>query len=273
MNEAKTFAPESTVYDSQGREYIYQAESPAGHIVCPLTEYGGGYDEPPYSEVGAPVVLTEIHAAPPVHKRAEEMVKLEAAIAEKRKELQDIKQSVATVERESKSVMAALKQHEALVNVDRFLNGEITHYVELGTRPRILEAAEAKSPYEHRKLRLLSLSGKVNNATKQISWQLNAYADGSGGNIDVMPCLSLEEAVQVLKTQIEKAWSTWRVDKHWTNFKELAATSEKYGVPVPESYTERVKSEKLAEAQRELARYKSALAVAQKTVDDLLQDA
>jgi hypothetical protein len=243
---------------------MYLAAADNGHIVCPVLEFQCGYDVPPCTEFGEPTFRTHLFPGVPTQKQHEDLVRLEKEIAAKRAELNAIRMESAQIEKEGKDRVARLKQYEALRDLDRIMNGEVTHYVIPGLCPKILAVEEAKSDYDSRQLRLLSCQVTINNSTKKVGWYLSRYY-GSGN--DVIPCLSYEEAVEVVKAEIAGHWQKWATANHKFRAEGLEKASKAYGVDIPESYLTAAKAEKLKAAQEAVSRNAAALELAQKQLE------
>ena len=152
------------------------------------------------------------------------------------------------------------------------MNGDVTHYVVLGSYPKILDVAETKCDSGGRRLRMLSVMVTMNNSTKQVGWSLSRYYDGSGGGgaEDVVPCFSLEEAEVELKAEITRQWQNWATTRTSPCAGEdLEKISKAYGVEIPEAYATAAKAEKLKFAQEDVNRHVAALELAQKKLESL----
>lgn len=257
-------------YDSHGNEFVYQAGADGGHIVCSVLEIQGGYDEPPYTEFGEPTFRTHLFPGVPTQKQHEDIVRLEKEIAAKRTELFALRAEANKIEQEGKDRVTRLKQYEALRDLDRIMNGEVTHYVIPGLCPKILAVEDAKSDYENRQLRLLACQVTINSSTKKIGWHLSRYYDGSGKGDDVIPCLSYEEAVEVVQAEIAGQWQKWATSNHnFRGYEAVEKASRAYGVDIPESYLTAAKTQKLKDAQEAVTRNAAALELAKKQLEAL----
>ena len=193
--------PESTCYDERGNEYVYVCAVPGGHLVSAILEFGGSYEEPPYTDFGKPEFVSEIYPAAPEHKRAEKIAELDIKIAEKQKELRVIEHELLVFRQEEKGLLDRLKRHECMKRIDDILSGKITHYAILSSYT-VKSAFEDTSRYNDKKYRLLSLLPSAGR--KDIHWQVNDYSDGSGSDRDIIPCTSEEEARAALAFEISQ---------------------------------------------------------------------
>lgn len=270
MTQHYKFNNGDVCYDSHGNEFVYQAAAQNGHIVCPVLEIQGGYDEPPYTEFGEPTFRTHLFPGVSTQKQHEDIVRLEKEIAAKRTELFALRVEANKIEQEGKDRVTRLKQYEALRDLDRIMNGEVTHYVIPGLCPKILAVEDAKSDYENRQLRLLACQVTINSSTKKIGWHLSRYYDGSGNGGDVIPCLSYEEAVEVVQAEIAGQWQKWATSNHnFRGYEAVEKASRAYGVDIPESYLTAAKTQKLKDAQEAVTRNAAALELAKKQLEAL----
>jgi len=271
MTQHYKFNNGDVCYDSHGNEFVYQASAVNGHIVCPVLQFPGSFEEPPYTEFGAPTFLTQVFTDVPTQKQRDDILRLEQEIATKRAELNTIRAEAVQFEKDSKDRLARLKQHQGLENLDRIFDGGITHYVFTGNYPKILAIEDAKSEYENRKLRMLSFQVVIYHSTKQTGWYLHQYADGSGnGGSEVIPCFSLEEAIATIRAEIARIWSTWSPTKGIPHlYLDLVKTSATYGAPVPKEFTDAKREADIKEAQTNVNRNVAALELAQKQLDIL----
>jgi hypothetical protein len=257
---------ESTCYDEQGKEYVYVCAVPGGHLVSAVLEFGGYYDEPPYTEFGKPEFVGVIHPTAPDHKRAEKIAELDSKIAEKQKELRETEQKLTAFKQEEKGLLDRLKKHESLKRIDDVLSGKITHYAVLDAYAVRL-ALEDTDRYNGKKYRLLSLLPSSVRGT--IHWQINDWSDGSGADRDVVPCTSEEEAIAAIKTEIEMQWSDWLMAENPVAKDRLYEASLDYRVDVPKEYTDFLTGLKRANLLAAIERGRRILANNEKELADL----
>lgn len=259
--------PESTCYDSRGREYRYVCAVPGGHLVSAILEYGGSYDESPYTDFGKPEFVSEIHPTAPIRVRAEKIVELDSKIAEKQKELRGIEHELTAFKQEEKGLLERLKKHECMKRIDDILSGKITHYAVLSIYT-VRAVADERDGYEAiGKYRLLSLSPSERKGT--FHWRVNQYSDGSGSDRDVIPCTSEADAIEALKTEMESQWSDWLMAEKPTLSDSLYTASVKYGVVVPKEYWEYRTNLRRTQLEDELAKVKNQLAAREKELTEL----
>lgn len=208
------------------------------------------------------VKLASLSPKPPVEAYSAEI----KALTQRRKEL------CQQVRNEEMELLALKKQREDLLKraklelLDKFVNGGITHYVQVERWdvPKILQfnaTVDSYNKYERglSKMKMLSLYGRSDG---DLEWRLNNYADGSGSDTAVIPCASEEEAKQVLREQIAlRMESKVSID--------LLKAAREAGMDVPAEYVEDVRklavdtAERNAQSRREeLARAEAKVAEA-----------
>lgn len=90
---------------------------------------------------------------------------------------------------------------EVFDNLQAMLTGEYTHVLFPGSIEikewdhRLFSTSGDYRRNEFESLRLISLFGEWNGRLS-LSWRANTYRDGSGGNQKIIPCRSLQEAVE-----------------------------------------------------------------------------
>lgn len=192
-------------YLSNGPEVrVIQTLNDGRVLVEPIFENPNDGDE--YS--GNPFIVNEkeIFDKPPTHKKSEEVIKLNQQIEELNTKLRGLRKEVKDFETTHTERIKCLQQFKGLELLEKFVKGEITHYVEIRSysNPKIIPFDKTEADYTDgqgvRSLKLLSLFGK---ATGDLEWRLSHYSDGSGSYSTVIPCVSLEEAEQIIRNWIK----------------------------------------------------------------------
>jgi hypothetical protein len=231
---SKKFEAGQTVYSEHGERAEYVTASGDGHIVRPIVE---GYDDEygeSYDHVCDPAVWRHVFAQEPVAKFSEELKTLHEQIAAAKAERTKLENEDWQRQRERAE---KLKRFAVLDNLEAFIDGKITHYVqrEYSAPPTIIAVTDAVSNENsnwRKELRLLTLGGALTNGGLQ--WTLNRYSDGSGGSSTVTPCTSYEQAVEIVRAAVVQYLKADRPDhEKRQDWMELA---DKLGIAVPESY-------------------------------------
>lgn len=137
------------------------------------------------------------------------------------REISDLEEKGRTI---TKELSAAVKRHEVLAPVIEFLDGKIVYAVRQDGAPMITQGAEMFSYRDgySRKPMLLSLRPNLMQTKRgsmrgddigqwEISgWLLNTWGDGSGSDMRVIPCRSLEEAHDHVRRLFAADVEQWR---------------------------------------------------------------
>lgn len=231
---SKKFEAGQTVYSEHGERAEYVTASGDGHIVRPIVE---GYDDEygeSYDHVCDPAVWRHVFAQEPVAKFSEELKTLHEQIAAAKAQRAQMESEDWQRQRERAEKM---KRFAILDNLEAFIDGKITHYVqrEYSAPPAIVAVADAVSNENsnwRKELRLLTLGGSLTNGGLQ--WTLNRYSDGSGNPHTVTPCTSYEQASEIARAAVVQHLKADRPDhEKRQDWMELA---DKLGIPVPELY-------------------------------------
>lgn len=276
------------MYDRSGKMYFVRREFDDDTLLVADAEikyYSGGPDS--YEEVVPGDTLrilhkSVLHDSPPTQVIHEEIAKLSAQREEISNTKRQLVREVGALRKEIEQLSAKreeLLDKSGLSQLDLFINGGISHYVEVCrssyNTPRIVAFQDTKSEYSDReyglkKARLLSLYG---SATGDLSWELNRYRDGSGSNIEVIPCTSLEQAKGVLQEQFDIYMSKY-VSEDALKRAESAKVNitDAYRAAVQEE-TVKYRTKELKEAQNKLDEAAARLAEAQSQLDQVQQNA
>lgn len=231
---SKKFEAGQTVYSEHGERAEYVTASGDGHIVRPVVEsyddeYGDAYDH-----VCDPVVWRHVFAQEPVAKFSVELKALHEQIAVAKAERDRMQSEDYQRQRERAE---KLKRFAILDNLEAFIDGKITHYVqrEYSGPPVIIAVADAVSNENsnwRKDLRLLTLGGSLRDGN--VTWTLNRYSDGSGNSGTVTPCTSYEQAVDIVRAAVVQHLKGDRPDhEKRQDWMELA---DKLRIAVPETY-------------------------------------
>ena len=226
----------AVMYDQYGNEYEAIQEVSGGWVVKRVYERG---DE---IIIGDPVfVVCQLFDEPP-------HAKVDAEIMAKRAELSDIKQSIRDLKAEQKRIEAEgsamlerIKQHAGLERLDQYLARKITHFVESHYGPPKIktfdQALIQTDDYGRREkdMKLLCLFGSSGG---DLAWYINRYRDGSGGWIEMTPCLSHEEAITIVRQIFDEHENDVLVDGSKLPSPEWAAAGEKFGFQMSKQYME-----------------------------------
>lgn len=257
------FEIDQEVYDEHGNAYNYIAASQGEHIVREVLEdfeYGGSYS-------GEVRVLRNVFTSADGgrQKMESQLARLNDQIAAARLELHEVQCAIHSANKEVSERAERLKQHEQLAFLDDYLQGKITHYVEISDYGYGCEIIPVNSTSDiergDRKFRLLTLSGSEDYRGR-IHWQLNRYSDGSGSNKTVYPCRSLEEAQTKARQFLEAAIAEFLAKPEGSRnvTAPLLQCCEKHDVAVPQELVCELKTKAAKEAMRRRDQLQAELA-------------
>lgn len=244
-------------YLANGQEVEVVSKVDDGYVVRPILEYGDG--EATY--LGDPFIVPIVLDEPATEKLHAQVAALDATIADKNRELRELRQQVTEAEKESKARMARLASHKALTRLEDFIAGKITHYAVFGEydTPRIMTLEATKTDdegtYRRDTFRLLSLFGRSNG---DLEWQLNRYSDGSGSNHTVIPTTSEDDAKESVRDFLRTEGAKLGQPSHYPR-RCFVDAAKQYGVELPAAYVERVQKAEQEGAQRQLAEAEQSL--------------
>jgi len=261
MNTQRTFAAGDEVYDINGRAGAYVARSAGGHIVEPIYEHGDdAYDGISYGEA---VTWREVFATPPTEKlHADTAVALEK-LSQAKQQLNAARDEWRAFESDEKARMERIKQHSGLAELDRYLNGEITHYVAFHDYYDTVEVIPINDTIEsyssNNGYGLLSLKTS-HSWDKKVRWSVtyepkrDSYRDRDSRTVGCIPCCgedaAKETAQNALRLFLQEKLEQERGKRRYVG--EFISCCEKFGVEVPQELRDGMNAEAQASIQRQL---------------------
>jgi len=180
-------------------------------------------------------IVDYIYDVPPVRLYSKDIADLNNSISRLKDEEESLRYSISSLNEKEKSVLNKLKNFDKLQYLLDFIDGKITHYVFIRWGSvEIVEYKNTGSDYS-RDMRLLSLFGSTKG---DIAWRLNQYSDGSGGNTEVIPCLSYEMALSEAQKVIDKFVSEKTNYRH-----DTIEAAKKYNLNISQEYIDAYKKE------------------------------
>jgi hypothetical protein len=260
MTTPRTFAAGDEVYDINGRAGAYVARAAGGHIVEPIYEHGDDRDDG--ISYGEAVTWREVFATPPTEKLHADTAAALEKLADTQRQLSAARDELRAFERDEKARMERLKQHKGLEELDRYLAGEITHYVAFHDYYNTVEvipiAETIESHSSNNGYGLLTLLPSY-SWDKTVRWSVtyvpktnNRYSDSRTKSC--IPCCgedaANEMAQKVLKAISEELLGKERSRRHYVS--EFIACCEKFSVEVPQELRVGMAAEAQASIQRQL---------------------
>lgn len=247
---SKKFEAGQEVYSERGERAEYVTASGDGHIVRPIVEsYDDEYGEA-YDHVCDPVVWRHAFPQEPVAKFSAELKALHEKIASAKAERTKMESEDWQRQRDRAE---KLKRFSILNNLELFIDGKITHYVDDSSSyspPEIIAIADAKSSDSDRyrkTLRLLTLGGSIKDGN--IYWELSQYSDGSGSGRGVKLCTSYEQAVEIVKTAVIKHFASGNLTEVRESWLEAA---DQFGITVSDAYRRAIAQQKIKNLERNI---------------------
>lgn len=176
-----------------------------------------------------------VYDVAPVKLYSKDIVDLNNSISKLKDEEKAVKDRISSLNSKEKYVLDKLKNFDKLQYLLDFIDGKITHYVFIRWGGiEIVEYKNTGSEYS-RDMRLLSLFG---DAKGNIAWRLNQYSDGSGGNTEVIPCLSYEMALSEAQKVIDRF-----VDEKTNYRRDTIEAAKKYNLNISQEYVDAYRKE------------------------------
>lgn len=207
------------------------------------------------------VQKSTLHTNPPRQKINSQIAELRATLEDLRQQILARKRDLQDSKDSCDALMARLKQHESLRQLDEFIAGRVTHYVEISYGPpSIVSFEDAKTDdasSRRDKLKLLTLFGRTDG---NLEWGLNRYSDGSGSNATVYPCTSYIGAVEVAgKLFTEHTEKACDPDERTCPNRDWVTAAAKYGITMNPDYLRQLQEQEDAAKSKRIAVLKSQI--------------
>jgi hypothetical protein len=264
---AKTFEKGQEVYDIHGRAGRYVGNMSGLHFVRPITQDEDGeeyLDEPQHW-------VDPLFNEPPTDKLHAEV----AALEKRRNELQsgvyDLESKQRDLLRQDQERNRRLKNQPNLKRLDDVLAGKITHFVcegrysDIYTVKSVAEWTD-RDGRKNQRLPLLVLYGDP--------YRFEGYRDPQWCILDsdeqykkVLPCTSLEDAMQQAAEQYELMWARARSDMSRAySLRSQVDAAKALGFPIPEDVAAVVAERDAAQRVKDLEKARQDLAKAQNAI-------
>lgn len=233
----------ATVYSQHGQEAEFVARAVGEYIVRPIYE---DEDGPRAGDVEA---WREVFRTPPAPKLDEATAEAEARLSRVRAQVAELESTRNAFRREEEERKARVQRHEALAELDRYLAGEITHYVtfhQYDHTVAILPVTETieshPSSYQFGMLTLYPCKN-----WQGLQWLLNYHPKHSSYSSDsrterVMLCCGEDDAKEkaraYLQTRIADMLALEPAKRHYAD--ALIKNCRQHGVEVPQELLDHV---------------------------------
>jgi hypothetical protein len=247
-HEDYRFAAGQTVYDRAGRKLYFRRDLEDGTAIASrwlATETWDGESEEYVSDEPIILSLNGLFKSPPTEAVAAEVAKLNGEVETAREELSFIQHQAREAEAERVRTLASIKAIEPLRNIERFIAGEITHFLivsesyggefygDLSVEPFAKTMEKINDYGRVEGFKLLSLYG---DSKGDLCFRVNHYCDGSGSWKRVVPCLSEDEAKATAAELLNQAWAGFDAAPQPYRLACAIKSAETLGLPVPEKF-------------------------------------
>ena len=205
-------------------------------------------------------VVKQVFDKAPTVKYDEKIQKLTETIASLQESRKKVEALLRSEEKTREEKLEKFRKIDQLKLLEDFIDGKITHYVELGyLGPDIVkfEDIEVDQQYDRRNtMRLLTLYGRTDG---DLEWRLSEHSDGSGSKRTVIPCTSYEMALAEVQKYIG-AKDPEKPDE------DIVKIAEKHALKLPVGYAEKLRANKrsklkkvIESGEKDLQKNKAAL--------------
>ena len=257
-------------YLIDGREVEVIEELKSGYLVCEVYETN---EEEYISSPDRPFIVTkeQLFDSAPVAKYDSNILELDKNLGELRAQKAELEKEIVQKKKDNEETIRKWEQYKGLKNLSNFIEGKISHYViKQYNGVDILEWDKSTSEYSDSekgvaKLRLLTLFGKSKG---ELEWNLNKYSDGSGGNTEVTPCTSYEEAIEVAKALYQVVWDRY-MEKGDGYIHSYIVNADKHGIDAPPEVILKFQEASKVAAENAINTKKKELEDAEKRLQDM----
>ena len=191
------------LYNENGETFYFDSVYNSSKIL--VFSFYESYDgEESISEHPLLLDATSLHNQPP-EILVNSLVKNAKAEIKKLKDEEKVLRSMVIAQLDIvKQVCEDTKRYSGFNNLRLIMDKKITHVVK---SLEIMTFDEAFLDSD-KKYKLLSL----NYNDGELIWEVNNYADGSGGNTPITLCRSYEDAIQQLQYLVNNRWDKWLIN-------------------------------------------------------------
>lgn len=262
---SKDFTKGDEVFSINGQAGYYVARTSGGHIVEPEYEdHEGG------SHYGDPVTWREVFSKPPTERLDHEVAALEAKLRLRRQEVDELREQRNQFDREEKSRLERIKRHEQLAELDRYLAGEITHYVamhEYYPDVEIIPVGETVESYANGNGYGLLTLCPTRSWDKKIYWTVTykVPSPAYSRTKTVIPCCG-EDAARAKAAEVLRSYlgEYEALEPQKRSYAEaLEKCCRKFGVEVPQWLLDGIAATKRKALERSAEEHRTKLAEAE----------
>lgn len=262
-----TISKGDTVYSEHGQCAEFVAQVGSQYVVRPIYES----EDDDVGDLGDPVTWNAVFRAPPTPKLDAETAAAEKRLAEARARLRERESAIRTFERDEKARLDRIKRHDMLADLDRYLAGELTHYVathDYYPSVEVIPLGETLADYSSASGYGVLTLRPSRSWDKKVHWSVyykskdrNRYTETK----TVIPCCgeqaAQEKAREVVRAYLEKYAGIEPSKRSYAE--HLVASCQKFGVEVPQWLTDGIAATKRDQLQRQVDEHRSKLAAAE----------
>lgn len=263
--KATPLNPGDTVYGQDGQEAEFVTKTGGEYLVRPIYED----DDGPQS--GDVQTWRNVFRTPPAPKLDEQTAAAEKRLTEIKAQVSNLERAKYEFDKDEKSRLERIKQHDQLAELDRYLAGEMTHYVarhEYCPDVEIIPVSETIESYPNASgYGLLTLCPRK-GWDKKIYWTVtykvpdrNVYSRTN----TVIPCCGEEQArecaVDVLRGYLDQYQA--EPPTKWSYPDQLVNCCRRFSVEVPQWLIDGIATSKRASLELTIADQRKKLTEAE----------
>lgn len=257
------FTAGDKVYGQDGQEAEFVAKSEGQYIVRPLYEDDDG------SKTGDIQTWPAIFRTPPAPKLDAQTAAAEKRLADVTAKVREMEAAKRVFDADEKGRLERIKQHDQLAELDRYLAGEMTHYVafhEYYPDVEVIPVGETVESYSSGSgYGLLTLCPRQ-HWDKKIYWTVTYKVPSPeySRTKRVIPCCGEEaanaKAAEVLRGYLDE-YQANPDKRHYSDM--LVKSCQKFGVTVPQWLFDSIAASKRASLEHTAAEHRKKLAEAE----------
>lgn len=215
-------------------------------------------------------LVKELFAHAPREYQDQTIIELNARIAELSAKAAEIREQTSEMEHADRDRRAKWAQHQELVHLDKFLEGDfkyfVTHVWSSWTAPEVVEINGESIP-EAQRYYLLRLKWQEDGRVRgqgRFYWTAE-NSRGYGDNSEVAIARTIEEAQEIARKHIE--WAMKQTNH--TPAQSFIDAAVLYGATLPEGYAEKVRASAVERADKAVTDARATLSRAEASRNEL----
>lgn len=262
---AAKHSPGETVYSEEGHAAEFVAQAGGEYIVRPFYEDDDGPQPGDVRTWGA------VFRTPPAPKLDAQTAAAERRLAEVTAQVRELERAKRAFDGEEKARLDRIKQHDQLADLDRYLAGELTHYVathEYYPSVEVIPLGETIESYgTSNGYGILQLCPR-RGWDKKVYWTVTYKVPDRyvySKTATVIPCCgeqaAQEKAAQILRSYLDQYEAMEPAKRSYAEM--LVKSCEKFGVAVPQWLVDGISASQRERLERSVAEQRKKLAEAE----------